>query len=38
MGGKSRSLVLNNTGDSKRWTQFRAFIFPELYTVCESST
>jgi len=21
--------------DSKRWTQFRTFIFPELYMVCE---
>ena len=21
--------------DSKRWTQFRTSIFPELYTVCE---
>ena len=25
-------------GDSKRWTQFRTSIFPELYTVCEWST
>jgi len=24
--------------DSKRWTQFRTSIFPELYTVCEWST
>ena len=24
--------------DSKRWTQFRTSIFPELYTVCERST
>ena len=22
-------------GDSKRWTQFRTSIFPELYMVCE---
>jgi hypothetical protein len=22
-------------GDSKRWTQFRTSIFPELYVVCE---
>jgi len=25
-------------GDSKRWTQFRTSIFPELYMVCERST
>ena len=25
-------------GDSKRWTQFRKSIFPELYMVCEWST
>ena len=24
--------------DSKRWTQFRTYIFPELYTICELST
>ena len=24
--------------DSKRWTQFRTSIFPELYMVCEWST
>ena len=24
--------------DSKRWTQFRTSVFPELYTVCEWST
>jgi len=24
--------------DSKRWTQYRTTIFPELYTVCERST
>jgi len=24
-------------GDSKRWTQFRTSVFPELYMVCEWS-
>jgi len=24
--------------DSKRWTQFRTSVFPELYMVCEWST
>jgi len=26
---------LNIQGDSKRWTEFRTSIFPELYMVCE---
>jgi len=26
---------LHIEGDSKRWTQFRTSISPELYTVCE---
>jgi hypothetical protein len=30
-----RPYILNIQGDSKRWTQFRTSIFPELYTVRE---
>ena len=30
-----KSNVSNIQGDSKRWTQFRTSIFPELYMVCE---
>jgi len=29
------SMMENIQGDSKRWTQFRTSIFPELYTVCD---
>ena len=27
--------IIKIQGDSKRWTQFRTPIFPELYMVCE---
>jgi hypothetical protein len=30
-----KPLPLKVQRDSKRWTQFRTSIFPELYTVCE---
>ena len=33
-----RVISINVQRDSKRWTQFRTSIFPELYTVCEWST
>ena len=39
---KNCPIRINNTtelkSDSKRWTQFRTSIFPELYMVCEWST
>jgi hypothetical protein len=33
-----RRIILNTQRDSKRWTQFRTSVFPELYMVCEWST
>ena len=32
-GGGKQTIKIQR--DSKRWTQFRTPIFPELYTVCE---
>ena len=32
---KNETTLLEIQRDSKRWTQFRTSIFPELYMVCE---
>ena len=32
---KNETTLLEIQLDSKRWTQFRTSIFPELYMVCE---
>jgi len=31
----AKTMFLTIQGDSKRWTQFRTSIFPELYMICE---